>query len=111
MCSKFKVIGLIVTVFLLLVFLFNFAYGNPLLEVIPEKVIGVLELKDAELRKLQLSFADVVITPKVGRFHWSDFSKPEQCVREGEIAAQNAILELKKKMKRVKLNWWKRLFY
>jgi len=49
MCSKFKVIGLIVTVFLLLVFLFNFAYGNPLLEVIPEKVIGVLELKDTEL--------------------------------------------------------------
>lgn len=49
MCSKFKVIGLIVTVFLLLAFLFNFAYGNPLLEVIPEKVIGVLELKDTEL--------------------------------------------------------------
>jgi NTE family protein len=68
-------------------------------------------ITSAELRKLQLSFADVVITPKVGRFHWSDFSKPEQCVREGEIAAQNAILELKKKMKRAKLNWWKRLFY
>ena len=68
-------------------------------------------ITSAELRKLQLSFADVVITPKVGRFHWSDFSKPEQCVREGEIAAQNAILELKKKMKRVKLNWWKKLFY
>jgi len=49
MCSKFKVIGLIVTVFLLFAFLFNFAYGNPLLGVIPEKVIGVLELKDAEL--------------------------------------------------------------
>ena len=49
MCSKFKVIGLIVTVFLLFAFLFNFAYGNPLLEVIPEKVIGVLEIKDAEL--------------------------------------------------------------
>ena len=28
-----------------------------------------------ELRKLQLSFADVVITPKVERFHWSDFAK------------------------------------
>jgi len=49
MSSKFKVIGLIVTVFLLCAFLFNFAYGNPLLEVIPEKVIGVLEIKDAEL--------------------------------------------------------------
>jgi len=68
-------------------------------------------ITSAELRKLQLSFADVVITPKVGRFHWSDFSKPEQCIREGEIAAQNAILELKKKLKKVKHIWWKRLFY
>jgi hypothetical protein len=49
MSNKFKILGLIVTIFLLLAFLFNFAYGNPLLEVIPEKVIGVLELKDAEL--------------------------------------------------------------
>jgi hypothetical protein len=49
--NKFKVIGLIVTVFLLFAFLFSFAYGNPLLEVIPEKVIGVLEIKDAELIK------------------------------------------------------------
>lgn len=68
-------------------------------------------ITSSELRKLQLSFADVVITPKVGRFHWSDFSKPEQCIREGEIAAQNTILELKKKLKKVKPSWWKRLFY
>jgi len=68
-------------------------------------------ITSAELRKLQLSFADVVITPKVGRFHWSDFSKPEKCVREGEIAAQNAISELKKKLKKVKPSWWKRLLY
>jgi len=40
MSNKFKVLGLIVTIFLLFAFLFNFAYGNPLLEVIPEKVIG-----------------------------------------------------------------------
>jgi len=51
MSKKCKIIGLIVTVFLLCTFLFNFAYGNPLLEVIPEKVIGVLEIKDAELIK------------------------------------------------------------
>ena len=49
MNNKFKVLGLIVIIFLLLAFFINFAYGNPLLEVIPEKVIGVLELKDAEL--------------------------------------------------------------
>ncbi|GAG48615.1 unnamed protein product, partial [marine sediment metagenome] len=51
MSNKFKVIGLIVTVFLLFAFLFNFTYGNPLLEVIPERVIGVLEIKDVELIK------------------------------------------------------------
>jgi len=51
MSNKFKVLGLIVSIFLLFAFLFNFAYGNPLLEVIPEKVIGVLEIKDAELIK------------------------------------------------------------
>jgi NTE family protein len=66
-------------------------------------------ITSSELRKLQLSFADVIITPKVGRFHWSDFSKPKQCVREGEIAAQNTIQELKKKLKQVKPTWWKRL--
>ena len=49
MSNKFKVIGMIATVFLLFTFLFNFVYGNPLLEVIPENIIGVLELKDAEL--------------------------------------------------------------
>jgi len=49
MNNKFKVIGLIVTVFLLFAFLFNLAYGDPLLEVIPKNVIGILEIKDAEL--------------------------------------------------------------
>lgn len=64
MSKKFKVIGLIVTVFLLFAFLFNFAYGNPLLGVIPEKVIGVLEIKDAELIK-SLSELDVMsFTPE-----------------------------------------------
>ncbi|MEA2022114.1 MAG: patatin-like phospholipase family protein [Candidatus Caldatribacteriota bacterium] len=68
-------------------------------------------ITSAELRKLQLSFADIVITPKVGRFHWSDFSKPEQCVREGEVAAQNAISEIKQKLKRMQPKWWRKLFY
>ena len=64
MSNKFKVLGIIVTVFLLFTFLFSFAYGNPLLEVIPEKVIGVLEIKDAELIK-SLSELDVMsFTPE-----------------------------------------------
>ena len=58
MSNKFKVLGLMVTLFLLFAFLFDFAYGNPLLEVIPEKVIGVLEIKDTELIK-SLSELDI----------------------------------------------------
>lgn len=65
MSKKFKIIDLIITVFLLFVFLFNFAYGNPLLGVIPEKVVGVLEIKDAELIK-SLSELDVMsFTPEI----------------------------------------------
>ncbi len=68
-------------------------------------------ITSAELRKLQLSFADIIITPKVGRFHWSDFSKHEQCIREGEIAAQDVISELKQKLKKIQPKWWRKLFY
>ncbi|GAB4114474.1 MAG: patatin-like phospholipase family protein [Candidatus Caldatribacteriota bacterium] len=68
------------------------------------------EITSNHLRKVQLSHADVLITPKVGRFHWSDFSKPEKCIREGEIAAQSSILEIKKKLKQKRGIWWKRLF-
>ena len=63
-----------------------------------------------ELRKLQLSFADAVITPKVERFHWSDFSRPDKCIKEGEIAAQNSIAKLKEKLRYAKPSWWRRLF-
>jgi hypothetical protein len=65
MSNKFKVLGLIIIVFLLFAFLFNFACGNPLLGVIPGKVIGVLEIKDAELIK-SLSELDVMnFTPEI----------------------------------------------
>jgi len=62
MSKKFKVLSSVV--FLLFAFLLNIAYGNPLLGVIPEKVIAVLELKDAELIK-NLSELDMVsLTPE-----------------------------------------------
>ncbi len=66
MSNKLKVLGLIIIVFLLFAFLFNFAYGNPLLEVIPGKVIGVLEIKDAELIK-SLSELDLAAFSSKGK--------------------------------------------
>ena len=66
MSNRLKVLGLIIIVFLLFAFLFNFAYGNPLLEVIPGKVIGVLEIKDAELIK-SLSELDLAAFSSKGK--------------------------------------------
>lgn len=66
MSNKLKVLGLIIIVFLLFAFLFNFAYGNPLLEVIPGKVIGILEIKDAELIK-SLSELDLAAFSSKGK--------------------------------------------
>lgn len=51
MSKRLKASCMAITVFLWFIFLFNFTYGNPLLAVVPEKIIGILEVKDAELIK------------------------------------------------------------
>ncbi|MEA2022201.1 MAG: patatin-like phospholipase family protein [Candidatus Caldatribacteriota bacterium] len=68
-------------------------------------------ITSTELRRLQVSTADIIISPKVSQIHWSNFSKPEKCIRAGEIAAENKIQELKRKLKSAKPKWWRRLFY
>ena len=67
-------------------------------------------ITSTELRRLQISAADMVINPKVSHIHWSNFSKPEKCIQAGEIAAENKIQELKRKLKRAERNWWGKLF-
>ena len=68
-------------------------------------------ITSTELRRLQISTADIIISPKVGQIHWSNFSKPEKCIRAGEIAAESKIQELKRKLKSTEPKWWRRLFY
>ena len=48
-------------------------------------------LKNYELRE-----ADVVIQPRVGALHWTDFSHAKALVREGEKAAREKLDELRK---------------
>jgi NTE family protein len=68
-------------------------------------------ITSTELRKIQLSAADAIISPRVSHIHWANFSKPQKCIRAGEVAAENEICELKKKLKQAEPSWWKKLFY
>jgi NTE family protein len=64
-------------------------------------------ITSGKLRKIQLNTADFVITPKIQHINWWNFSKPEQCIKSGERAAEKEIEELLKilRKKRIKTNW------
>ena len=80
-----------------------------------QNAVDILFRSDAitsnELRSIQLSKADLIISPKVSQIHWANFNKPEKCIRAGEMAAENKIQELKRKIKQMEPRWWKKLFY
>lgn len=44
-----------------------------------------------KLARFELRDADVVIRPKVGDLHWTDFTRLDQLVLEGELATREAI--------------------
>ncbi len=46
-----------------------------------------------------LEGADVIIEPDVAHVGFGDFGRVEECVLMGRVAAQNAIAEIKKKLK------------
>ncbi len=45
-----------------------------------------------------LEDADVIIEPHVAHIGAGDFSRAQECIRQGELAAQNSIAEIKKKL-------------
>jgi NTE family protein len=69
------------------------------------------EITSKELRKVQLETADFVISPEIHHIDWWNFSKPEQCMRLGEEAANKVIAELQKIIRKRQIKTgWKRLF-
>jgi len=52
------------------------------------------EITADKLEHAELKEADVVIRPRVGDLHWMDFSRAGDLVREGEIAAREALKEI-----------------
>lgn len=60
------------------------------------------EIRSHELARLKLKLADFVITPRVENISWAAFSKGEQCIQEGEAAADAALLKLRSSLRKKK---------
>ena len=59
----------------------------------------------------QLKFADVVITPNVGRIHWADFTRADVMIEAGEKAAREklpAVYAMIQRLRRTPRLFWKK---
>ncbi len=54
------------------------------------------------LNKFVLKMADFVITPQVGQFHWANMSAAPEIRKQGQLAAREALPELRRAMRRHK---------
>mgnify|MGYP001434082040 FL=1 len=53
------------------------------------------DITSDKLEEVELLQADVVIRPRVGDLHWSDFSRAKGLIQEGETAARLALGEIR----------------
>lgn len=60
-----------------------------------ETYFRATEVEGAMLCQIQLRYADLVIRPQVGEFHWADFSQAEAIMEAGREAAKAKLSELK----------------
>jgi NTE family protein len=59
--------------------------------------ITKLALTDHHLR-----FADVILSPDVGKYHWADFSQFEQCIEAGRAVARQYVDKIVSDIKRLR---------
>lgn len=59
----------------------------------------------AKLNQLNLSFADVLITPQVRSIHWANFGKADDCIQRGYQAAIRKTEEIKTRLAKRKSFW------
>jgi NTE family protein len=53
------------------------------------------DITSDKLQEVELMQADVVIRPRIGDLHWSDFSRAKGLIQEGETAARLALGEIR----------------
>jgi NTE family protein len=55
-----------------------------------------IDIMTTRLKNYELSEADVIIEPRVGTLHWSDFSQAKALVTEGEKATREKMVEIRR---------------
>jgi NTE family protein len=76
--------------------------GNTLLEGTMDTILQSINIMYAKISDAQLSRADIVIRPKVGRIGSSDFDKRHEAILEGEKAALEALPRLREIIAKLK---------
>ena len=64
-------------------------------ETAQEIVYRAGDITSDKLVEAELLLADVVIRPRIGDLHWSDFSRAKGMVQEGETATRLALGEIR----------------
>jgi len=66
----------------------------------------VEDVQSYYLKETQLSQAELVLRPKVGHIHWSDFERVQELIRLGQDEAAGRLDEIRALTKRRKMPWW-----
>ncbi len=80
---------------------------SPPLENALDIIFRAGQIKSNELRKLRMTSADFIVSPKVDEYHWTNFDKAEELVEVGYIAGKEKADDLKKMLKRERWKFWK----
>jgi NTE family protein len=64
-------------------------------ETAQEIVYRAGDITSDKLEEVELLQADVIIRPRIGDFHWSDFSRAKALIQEGETAARLALGDIR----------------
>ncbi len=70
-----------------------------------DAILRVEAIAGKRLNEIELSRADLVIRPQVGKQFWSDFSNLDSIVAEGVIAAEEKVLALRSLFQKKKLSF------
>jgi len=73
-----------------------------------EVILRADTIAQNRLRLIDLSMADIVISPRITAVHWANFSRVRYCVRRGELATRASLDKIMKVIS--PLPWWKKIF-
>jgi len=61
-------------------------------------IMQILHIAAYQSLKASLSEADVVIEPQMASIGYFDFHRAQECILDGELAAQESIIEIKRQL-------------